>query len=208
MPSVTERPHAAASSRTSGNVSHAAEPPHNSSRRRDPTFRFDAQECRELLLSCPGHATSACRAVALPGIRRLSTEVPLDLPVESRSRRLLGVAERRSHRRGSASEHHGASQRQYTHTVGSAERPACRLDRGGWARRSPRKGILGRAVVPPAAAGSRDGWCGRTVGVTEYTEHQAISPLLRSDFAQSTVGRTPHGDLTDSFVPSDGRAAQ
>ncbi len=46
------------------------------------------------------------------------------------------------------------------------------------------------------------------VGETEYTEYQAISPLLRSDFAQSTVGRTPHGDLTDSFVPSDGRAAQ
>jgi hypothetical protein len=35
---------------------------------------------------------------------------------------------------------------------------------------------------------------------------KAISPLLRSDFAQSTAGRTPHGDLTDSFVPSDGSA--
>jgi hypothetical protein len=45
------------------------------------------------------------------------------------------------------------------------------------------------------------------VGETEYTARQAISPLLRSDFAQSTVGRTPNGDLTDSFVPSDGRAA-
>ena len=32
------------------------------------------------------------------------------------------------------------------------------------------------------------------------------SPLLRSDFAQSTAGHTPNGDLTDSFVPSDGRA--
>jgi hypothetical protein len=29
---------------------------------------------------------------------------------------------------------------------------------------------------------------------------QAISPLLRSDFAQSTAGQTPNGDLTDSFV--------
>jgi hypothetical protein len=28
---------------------------------------------------------------------------------------------------------------------------------------------------------------------------QAISPLLRSDFAQSTAGQTPYGDLTDSF---------
>jgi hypothetical protein len=28
---------------------------------------------------------------------------------------------------------------------------------------------------------------------------QAISPLLRSDFAQSTAGQTPNGDLTDSF---------
>jgi hypothetical protein len=32
--------------------------------------------------------------------------------------------------------------------------------------------------------------------------------LLRSDFAQSTVGHSPNGDLTDSFVPSDGRAAR
>ena len=46
------------------------------------------------------------------------------------------------------------------------------------------------------------------VGETDYTDSQAFSPLLRSDFAQSTVGHTPHGDLTDSFVPSDGRAAQ
>jgi hypothetical protein len=29
---------------------------------------------------------------------------------------------------------------------------------------------------------------------------QAISPLLRSDFAQSIAGQTPFGDLTDSFV--------
>jgi hypothetical protein len=29
---------------------------------------------------------------------------------------------------------------------------------------------------------------------------QATSPLLRSDFAQSTAGQTPYGDLTDSFV--------
>ena len=29
---------------------------------------------------------------------------------------------------------------------------------------------------------------------------QAISLLLRSDFAQSTAGQTPYGDLTDSFV--------
>jgi hypothetical protein len=37
---------------------------------------------------------------------------------------------------------------------------------------------------------------------------QATSPLLRNDFAQSiTAGRMPNGDLTDSFVPSDGRAA-
>jgi hypothetical protein len=41
-----------------------------------------------------------------------------------------------------------------------------------------------------------------TVGEIEYTGCQAISPLLRSDFAQSTVGRTPNGDLTDSFVPA------
>jgi hypothetical protein len=33
-----------------------------------------------------------------------------------------------------------------------------------------------------------------------------ISPLLRSDFAQSTAGRRPNGDLTDSFVPGDGKA--
>jgi len=31
---------------------------------------------------------------------------------------------------------------------------------------------------------------------------QATSPLLRSDFAQSTGGQTPNGDLTDSFVPA------
>jgi hypothetical protein len=32
---------------------------------------------------------------------------------------------------------------------------------------------------------------------------QASSPLLRSDFAQSTVGHSsPNGDLTDSFVPA------
>ena len=36
--------------------------------------------------------------------------------------------------------------------------------------------------------------------------HRATSPLLRSDFAQNTAGQTPNGDLTDSFVPSDGRA--
>jgi hypothetical protein len=36
---------------------------------------------------------------------------------------------------------------------------------------------------------------------------KAISPLLRSDFAQSTAGHPPNGDLTDSIVPSDGRAA-
>lgn len=30
-----------------------------------------------------------------------------------------------------------------------------------------------------------------------------MSPLLRSDFAQSTVGHFPNGDLTDSFVPGD-----
>ena len=35
---------------------------------------------------------------------------------------------------------------------------------------------------------------------------RATSPLLRSDFAQSTAGQPPNGDLTDSFVPSDGRA--
>jgi len=29
---------------------------------------------------------------------------------------------------------------------------------------------------------------------------QAISPLLRSDFAQSIAGQTRYGDLTDSFV--------
>jgi hypothetical protein len=33
--------------------------------------------------------------------------------------------------------------------------------------------------------------------------HKAISPLLRSDFAQSTAGHPPNGDLTDSIVPSD-----
>jgi hypothetical protein len=32
---------------------------------------------------------------------------------------------------------------------------------------------------------------------------KAISALLRSQFAQSTAGQTPHGDLTDSFVHSD-----
>ena len=31
---------------------------------------------------------------------------------------------------------------------------------------------------------------------------RATSPLLRSDFAQSTAGHTPNGDLTDSFVPA------
>ncbi len=36
--------------------------------------------------------------------------------------------------------------------------------------------------------------------------HRATSPLLRSDFAQSTAGRMPNGDLTDQFRPSDGRA--
>ena len=36
--------------------------------------------------------------------------------------------------------------------------------------------------------------------------YKAISPLLRSDFAQSTAGHTPNGDLTDSIVPSDGTA--
>jgi hypothetical protein len=35
---------------------------------------------------------------------------------------------------------------------------------------------------------------------------QAISPLLRRDFAQSPAGRKPNGDLTDSIVPSDGTA--
>src|SRR5437763_1081454 len=59
------------------------------SRRCDPTFRFDARECRKLLLSCPGHPTSACRR-CLARIRRLSTEVPLDLPVESGSRPQVG----------------------------------------------------------------------------------------------------------------------
>ena len=49
-------------------------------------------------------------------------------------------------------------------------------------------------------------WFLETVGEAEYTDYQAISPLLRSDFAQSTVGYEPNGDLTDSFVPSDGRA--
>jgi hypothetical protein len=32
--------------------------------------------------------------------------------------------------------------------------------------------------------------------------YKAISPLLRSDFAQSTAGQTPNGDLTDSIVPA------
>jgi hypothetical protein len=32
--------------------------------------------------------------------------------------------------------------------------------------------------------------------------YRATSPLLRSDFAQSTAGQTPNGDLTDSFVPA------
>jgi hypothetical protein len=36
---------------------------------------------------------------------------------------------------------------------------------------------------------------------------KAISPLLRSDFAQSTAGHLPNGDLTDSIVPSDESAA-
>jgi hypothetical protein len=36
---------------------------------------------------------------------------------------------------------------------------------------------------------------------------QAISPLLRSDFAQSTAGQTPNGDLHGQFRPSDERAA-
>ena len=31
---------------------------------------------------------------------------------------------------------------------------------------------------------------------------RATSPLLRSDFAQSTAGLQPNGDLTDSFVPA------
>jgi hypothetical protein len=53
---------------------------------------------------------------------------------------------------------------------------------------------------------ARGRWVLETVGETEYSGCQSISPLLRSDFAQSTVGRTPHGDLTDSFVSSDGRA--
>ena len=32
------------------------------------------------------------------------------------------------------------------------------------------------------------------------SEDRAISALLRSDFAQSTLGQLPNGDLTDSFV--------
>jgi hypothetical protein len=41
---------------------------------------------------------------------------------------------------------------------------------------------------------------GRQKGV-EWS-YRATSPLLRSDFAQSTGGQTPNGDLTDSFVPA------
>jgi hypothetical protein len=33
-------------------------------------------------------------------------------------------------------------------------------------------------------------------------QDRATPPLLRSDFAQSTAGHTPNGDLTDSFVPA------
>jgi hypothetical protein len=35
---------------------------------------------------------------------------------------------------------------------------------------------------------------------------RAFSPLLRSDFAQSPPATSRHGDLTDSFVLSDGSA--
>jgi hypothetical protein len=39
-----------------------------------------------------------------------------------------------------------------------------------------------------------------------HCSSRAISPLLRSDFAQNFAGQTLYGDLTDSFVPSDERA--
>ena len=112
-----------------------------------------------------------------------------DLPVESRSRPTLGVAERCSHRRRSGIGHHGASQ-QLGDSIGVVGLADVREGDSGTRRRS-----------------ARSRWLLEMVGGAEYTEYQAISPLLRSDFAQSTVGRTPHGDLTDSFVPSDGRAA-
>ena len=50
-----------------------------------------------------------------------------------------------------------------------------------------------RADVTGAMIGGRKrvGW-----------SYRATPPLLRSDFAQSTGGQTPNGDLTDSFVPA------
>jgi hypothetical protein len=40
----------------------------------------------------------------------------------------------------------------------------------------------------------------------EYAAFRAIPLLLRSDFAQSTAGRTPNGAPPGQLVPSDGRA--
>src|SRR4051812_21315073 len=48
---------------------------------------------------------------------------------------------------------------------------------------------------------SRPWWAGARCRRGVQWNDRATSPLLRSDFAQSTAGRTPNGDLTDKFRP-------
>jgi hypothetical protein len=63
--------------------------------------------------------------------------------------------------------------------------------------------VVGRPRAPAVACSSPT-VTGAVIGGQKGVawSYRATSPLLRSDFAQSTGGQTPNGDLTDSFVPA------
>jgi hypothetical protein len=85
--------------------------------------------------------------------------------------------------------------------VGDTAEAWCRVSRG----RIPllRPTGTGMPTACPGRVGARRTRRGGPVSPAEYTPRtRAISPLLRSDFAQSPRAYTPNGDLTDSFVPA------